>query len=159
VAAKANLKAIVDALESQMTSDQSRAFFDLDTGEVHEVTLELIGAAEEGEGSEHSQVAGTGVGTGQADCGERPHGASSHRSRRPRVGDHERVLHVADADPLDGARRRTLGRPHAAAQAQEDGPIRDIPHGRVRYRNILDVCPSTLSSASPREVSKTTVLR
>ena len=47
VAAKANLKAIVDALEG--VSDQTLAFFDLDTGEVYLMSLEMISEAEEGE--------------------------------------------------------------------------------------------------------------
>ena len=47
MAAKANLKAIIDALEMQ--TDDSRAYFDLDTGEVYEVSLAMIDAAEEGE--------------------------------------------------------------------------------------------------------------
>ncbi|HXB67318.1 MAG TPA: UPF0158 family protein [Candidatus Acidoferrales bacterium] len=47
MAAKANLKAIIDALEMQ--TDDSRAYFDLDTGEVYQVSLAMIGAAEEGE--------------------------------------------------------------------------------------------------------------
>jgi hypothetical protein len=47
VAPKANLKAIVDAFEMQ--TDESRAYFDSDTGEVYHVSLELIGAAENGE--------------------------------------------------------------------------------------------------------------
>jgi hypothetical protein len=45
--AKANLKAIVNALEG--ASDQSCAYFDLDTGEVYELSLEMISEAEEGE--------------------------------------------------------------------------------------------------------------
>ena len=47
VAVKANLKAIIDALEAQ--TDESRSFFDPDTGEVYQVSLEMIGAAEDGE--------------------------------------------------------------------------------------------------------------
>jgi hypothetical protein len=46
VAAKANLAAIVDTLEA--LTDDSRAYFDPDTGEVFHVSLAMIGAAEDG---------------------------------------------------------------------------------------------------------------
>ena len=46
--AKANLEAIIEALESTMGSDDWRAFYDPETGEVHEVSLPLISAAEDG---------------------------------------------------------------------------------------------------------------
>jgi hypothetical protein len=47
VAAKAKLKEIVNALELQ--TDESRSYFDTGTGEVYDVSLAMIGAAEEGE--------------------------------------------------------------------------------------------------------------
>jgi hypothetical protein len=52
VAAKAKLKEIVNALEAQ--TDESRSYFDTLTGEVYDVSLSMIGAAEDGE--EHPDI-------------------------------------------------------------------------------------------------------